>query len=43
MPANRQPRTGFNQASQIKRHRASKVEIERRRESLFEIVSAMSR
>jgi hypothetical protein len=28
-------------ASPIKRHRATKVEIERRRESLFEIVEAM--
>ena len=31
----------IKQASRIKRHRASKAEVERRRESLFEIVKAM--
>jgi hypothetical protein len=33
--------TGEYQASRIKRHRTTKAEIERRRESLFEIVSEM--
>src|SRR4051794_9779057 len=39
--ANFQPPVGFYPATLIKRHRATKIEVEQRRERLFEIVEAM--